>query len=65
MYQSKPQKIISYDNIKKIFLELILPQQFLFRQDGFRVFIPDFLTTMTLTYYGRNHYVFGKVQNQN
>jgi len=56
-YQSHPQKIISYENLKKMFIDLILPQQFLFRELGLRSYIPDYVKIMTLPIYGRNLYM--------
>jgi len=54
LFQSCPQNIISYDNIKKMFIELILPQEFLFSPIGERVYIPDYLVKLGSPLTGRN-----------
>jgi hypothetical protein len=53
LYQSYPQKIISYERIKRLFLDVILPQQFSFPR-GQRIYIPDYISTMALGFIGRD-----------
>jgi hypothetical protein len=52
LYQSYPHKIISYEKIKKLFLDIVLPQQFFFPH-GQRIYIPDYICTMGLAFMGR------------
>lgn len=57
-YQHRPQKIMPYDALKRMFVELILPQQFAFRRPGDRVFIPDYIDKITLPVFGRELFGF-------
>jgi hypothetical protein len=52
LYQSHPQKIISFEKINQLFLDVILPQQFFFPR-GQRIYIPDYISTMALSFIGR------------
>jgi len=56
IYQSKPQNIMPYDTLRRMFIELILPQQFAFRRPGDRLFIPDYIDKITLPVFGRTIY---------
>ena len=53
LYQHKPQKIMPYEVMKKMFIDLILPQHFAFRRIDERVFIPDYIDKITLPVFGR------------
>jgi hypothetical protein len=57
LYQSYPRKIISYERIKQLFLDMVLPQQFFFPR-GQRIYIPDYITTMALSFIGREVRMF-------
>ncbi|MCL2053790.1 MAG: FRG domain-containing protein [Oscillospiraceae bacterium] len=57
LYQHKPQKIMSYEAFRKMFIELILPQSFAFRRIEERVFIPDYIDKIALPVFGRK--IFG------
>jgi len=52
LYQSYPERIISYERIKRLFLDVVLPQQFFFPR-GQRIYIPDYISTMALGFIGR------------
>jgi hypothetical protein len=52
IYQHKPQKILPYENLKNMFIDLILPQHFAFRRVSDRIYIPDYVVKMCLTVFG-------------
>lgn len=56
MYQHDPRKIISYQNIKQMFIKLILPQQYAFRPSYEKLYIPDHIKAISLPYFGRPIY---------
>lgn len=56
LYQHKPNKIMPYETMKKMFVELVLPQQFAFRRPGDRMFIPDYIDKISLPFFGREIY---------
>lgn len=53
LYQHKPQKIMPYKVMKKLFIELILPQHFAFYRISDRVYIPDYIDKISLPIFGR------------
>jgi len=53
MYQYQPQKILSYESMKKIFVDLILPQHFAFRHVSNIIYIPDYITKICLPIFGK------------
>lgn len=57
MYQHDPKKIISYQNIKQMFIKLILPQQYAFRPSYEKLYIPDHIKAISLPYFGRPIYL--------
>jgi len=57
LYQHKPQKIMPYETMKRMFVELILPQHFAFRRMTDRVYIPDYIDKICLPIFGRE--IFG------
>jgi hypothetical protein len=56
IYQCRPQKIMTYDNMKKMFIDLILPQHFAFRRVSDMIYIPDYLTKVGLPIFGKTIY---------
>lgn len=58
LYQHQPRKILPYENLKKMFLELILPQLFVFRQAHERICIPDHIHAITPPFLGRHLYTW-------
>lgn len=58
LYQHRPQKILPYENLKKMFLELILPQLFVFRHAHERICIPDHIRAITPPFLGRHLYTW-------
>ena len=57
LYQHNPQKIMSYETMKKLFVELVLPQHFAFRRFAGRVYIPDYIDKICFPVFGRE--IFG------
>jgi hypothetical protein len=57
MYQHKPQKIMPYKTMRRMFVELILPQHFAFRRTSEYVYIPDYIDKISLPIFGRE--IFG------
>jgi hypothetical protein len=53
-YQCHPQKILPYENLKRMFIELILPQHFAFRSVSERIYIPDYISKITLPVFDSN-----------
>lgn len=53
LYQSQPRKIISYENMKRMFIRLIIPQLLTLRPAFERLYIPDHVTKISLPYFGR------------
>ena len=53
LYQHKPQRIMPYETMKKMFVELILPQQFAFRRMSEKMYIPDYIDKICLPVFGR------------
>jgi hypothetical protein len=56
-YQHRPQKIMPYDNMKKMFIDLILPQHFAFRYMHDIIYIPDYVTQISLPVFGTTQYI--------
>ena len=56
IYQHKPQKIMSHETMKRMFIDLILPQHFAFRNICEAIYIPDYITTISLSVFGRQIY---------
>jgi hypothetical protein len=56
LHQHKPKKIMPYDTMKKMFVELILPQHFAFRRIGEKIYIPDYIDKISLPIFGRTMY---------
>jgi hypothetical protein len=54
IYQHKPQKIMPYENMKKMFIDLVLPQHFAFRYKSDRIYTPDYVTKICLCVFGNN-----------
>ncbi len=57
IYQHDPRKIISYQNIKKMFIKLVLPQLYVFRPSYEKLYIPDHIKAISLPYFGRPIYL--------
>lgn len=57
LYQHQPSYIMPYQNMKEIFIRFYLPQLYAFRTGSERIMIPDYLTSITLPYFGRVLYV--------
>lgn len=53
LYQHKPQKIVSFDCMKRVFIQLVIPQLFAFRPVSERLYIPDYIKRISLPYFGR------------
>ena len=53
LYQHKPQRIMTYETMKRMFIELILPQLFAFRRVTDRVYIPDYIDKISLPVFGQ------------
>jgi len=49
---------MSYEAMKKMFVDLVLPQQFAFRKISERVYIPDYIDIITFPVFGRKLFVF-------
>lgn len=61
LYQHKPQKIMPYEVMKKLFIELILPQHFAFYRISDRVYIPDYIDKISLPIFGRELLFFDEI----
>ena len=60
LYQHKPQRIMTYKTMKRMFVELILPQLFAFRRITDRVYIPDYIDKISLPVFGRRMFGLGE-----
>lgn len=57
LYQHQLPYIMPYQNMKEIFIRFYLPQLYAFRTGAERILIPDYLTSITLPYFGRVLYI--------
>ena len=53
LYQHDPQKIMPFENMRQMFIKLILPQLFAVRPEFERLYIPDHISAITLPINGR------------
>jgi len=55
---------MSYEAIKRVFIELVLPQQFAFRKISDRIYIPDYIDKISLPVFGRKMFFADAVSNE-
>ena len=64
LYQHTPQRIMPYETMKKMFIDLFLPQQFAFRRKTDRVYIPDYIDKICLPFFGRELFGFSEIDTE-
>jgi len=57
LYQHRPEYLMPYDNMRELFIRFYLPQLYAFRIGTERMMIPDYLTSLSLPYFGRVLYI--------